>query len=842
MLDPLRKLITRKFGRQISAARDCNDLAEAIKSNTNRNISSTTLRRYFGLLPSKTAFSKYNLDTLSIYAGYDDFNSYTLEYGANKININLPNESILEEIKQITRYTLNSIFRKALTDFNKTIPRQELNKRVDKFLESDYMIFPLIAPGGYGKSTALAHWVKSNLENHLVLFSPASIFHSLINPGKDLNRKLSMNLKSADNVYNTLIPWLRDNEKKLIIVIDALDEISSEPEKLIELAEYILDNASLYAHTRSIKVIFSSREAVWHTHLAEIFNLRSEREWFEEIDPGLETGYTNLPLLSNSEIRLIISGYSKAGNKRLVFDSIPWDIRELLRIPIHLHFLNELHKTGKTVERISQLDITREFIREYVFRGRYAEQKEDIIWTIIELLDSAGDIGFLNKNDLKIKLPIHLKRESAYFQGYKDLLHAGILSEEREENRFGIYQTRIAFKHQNIHQYLYSLFLIKENSGLNKNLLTEVCKSRHNMLWTSQIIAILYEIAYDGEDYDAIADFCDLPEEIIRSFNVRIAVGKSFRRKNDITKKLISRYAELSKGRKMFFEEFVDTNYIFNNFRFRIEEYLKYEKNIEPQLFGNCILFLGSFLELNTRDCHGYYRKINNIQPDSSVYPWPIGRKVTSHILYEYFINNHTIPDLEKFIGNYSQIAYSYPGYLERGLIEFELSVMTALMLIKEYTVLENMLEKSFKTYKVLTTSPNEPYIIRQNQNAVPGYFLEYARFKLGKHKADEFIPVWMKAIENYQTTFDDFQYLILLNWFVCEALCFYGDSDKALFWYNSALELSRFAEYEFFLAFLLLNDPLGREVYKTEALQLLQKTPILPERLILKFGPSVLQ
>lgn len=827
MVELLIKAITKKFGREISAARDCNELSAAIKNHTYRNISPTTLRRLFGLLPSKTALSKYNLDTLAIYAGFISYSSFSLKYGDNKSKIKLSDESVHQEIKQITRYTINSISRKALTDFNKTIPRLELNKRLDKFLESDHLIFPLIAPGGYGKSTALAHWVSSNIDNHLVFFAPASIFYPLISPGKDVNKKFSLKLDSADNIFNIFLNFHEESGKKFIIVIDALDEISSEPEKLIELTNYILESASLYANTKAIKTILSSREAVWHSYLAELFDSHKGRKSIEELNPVLETGYTNLPLLSNSEIKYILAEYNSNNQQKLIFESIPWELRELLRVPIYLHFANELLKNGKTAEKISQLDLTREYIKEYVFRGKYAEQKEDIVWTMIKLLESNSDTTFVNKNDLKSKLPVHLKRETAYYQAYNDLLHFGIISEEREENRYGIFLTKVGFKHQNLFYYLFSLYLIRKNGGLDIKLFSTLAKSERHALWVSHLIGILYEIAYDNEDYEALKNFCKLPENILEALPVKFSVGNSFRKQNAIREKLIKKFASTRTGRMRFFEHYVDINYIFNNYKLRITEYLKHETNVEPRLFGNCILFLAGLLKLNKGECENHFNTIREIYPDANVHPWPIGRKVTSHILYDFFIRNGKLKNLNQYIHSHASIAFAYKGYLERGRIEFEMSIMVALVLVQEFQILNVMLENALKSYSNITNQKQEEINVwwTESQNRVAICFLEYANYKLGKYNTENLPDFWIKAIDSYALTYDDFQYLILLNWFLTDYYTSEGFRDKAVNYHSNALEISRFAEYDFFTVFLLKNDPLKRPEFHAAANQMLIHT-----------------
>ncbi len=55
-------------------------------------------------------------------------------------------------------------------------------------------------------------------------------------------------------------------------------------------------------------------------------------------------------------------------------------------------------------------------------------------------------------------------------------------------------------------------------------------------------------------------------------------------------------------------------------------------------------------------DCEHYFGIIDQVYPDKEVYPWPIGRKVSSTILHKYFVEKREIKDLDKLIQKYTLI------------------------------------------------------------------------------------------------------------------------------------------------------------------------------------------
>ena len=47
-----------------------------------------------------------------------------------------------------------------------------------------------------------------------------------------------------------------------------------------------------------------------------------------------------------------------------------------------------------------------------------------------------------------------------------------------------------------------------------------------------------------------------------------------------------------------------------------------------------------------------------------------------------------------------------------------------------------------------------------------------------------------------------------MLKWLLCDYFRIAGDIEKANIHYQSALEISQFAQYDFFTAFLMINNP----------------------------------
>jgi hypothetical protein len=96
-----------------------------------------------------------------------------------------------------------------------------------------------------------------------------------------------------------------------------------------------------------------------------------------------------------------------------------------------------------------------------------------------------------------------------------------------------------------------------------------------------------------------------------------------------------------------FFERFPYVDGLANGYQIHVQKYLKEKKNTEAQLFGYCLLYLGSALSNNPNRSE-ILNKINAIKIKENIHPFPLARKYMSNIL-ENYLNNNT-KELEKWI------------------------------------------------------------------------------------------------------------------------------------------------------------------------------------------------
>lgn len=75
-LERLREEVCQRFGRKVAKHRDVVELADQLKKKTETDLSTQTVKRFFGLIKDDTKPSAITLDTLSIYLGYSSWEGF----------------------------------------------------------------------------------------------------------------------------------------------------------------------------------------------------------------------------------------------------------------------------------------------------------------------------------------------------------------------------------------------------------------------------------------------------------------------------------------------------------------------------------------------------------------------------------------------------------------------------------------------------------------------------------------------------------------------------------------------------------------------------------------------
>lgn len=97
-----------------------------------------------------------------------------------------------------------------------------------------------------------------------------------------------------------------------------------------------------------------------------------------------------------------------------------------------------------------------------------------------------------------------------------------------------------------------------------------------------------------------------------------------------------------------FFERFPFIDKLSSAYQLSLKKYLREKSNPEAQLYGNCLLYMGYALSNTTSKRTKILSIVNQIPLDTSVHPFPLGRKFACNIL-ECYLNGEQ-QELENWI------------------------------------------------------------------------------------------------------------------------------------------------------------------------------------------------
>ena len=150
-----------------------------------------------------------------------------------------------------------------------------------------------------------------------------------------------------------------------------------------------------------------------------------------------------------------------------------------------------------------------------------------------------------------------------------------------------------------------------------------------------------------------------------------------------------------------FVEHFPDYDNLCNYYFKVYESYLKYNHRPEAQLFGNCMLFLKSFWEMEGELCHSYIQIISKIEINNAYHPYLIGRYYASNILFHSFYGDSNL--VQKYIESYLNFRDSMPkdGKHFKDFPASEYIVSEALLHCGKFQEILVILEKAISEFSI---------------------------------------------------------------------------------------------------------------------------------------------
>lgn len=424
----LRFDVRNRIKKEKLYGRDCAELSDQIYNETHRQVSCTTLKRFFGLIRSEFKPSKYTLDSLSQFVGFKDWHDYLNCYDDSKYTFGDHDSWDLLKIRlmQVTEHCLKSLKQKTGYNHKKFIFRSFVEERLQKFQQSEARGTMFIAPDGYGKSTLMIQIAEkilkdsqSEVNNDIVILIDGGIFFNLYSNNNNielLNQLLDFKIQSSLSLYFQQNP--QKLKGRIWMLIDSIDEIFFDRERYQHLIENLM--RIIMAHNNNwFKVIVTCRP-----ENLEIFTFSLQN------NPLLETFWynvgffeekcfdaINIPPFKINEIKSILKLHHTENDYKEIFSHH----KDVLEIISHPYSLSLFIGAFSEHENVSEIILLNRYINTNVLSPPFLEEKLVLINKFIELCNYGKETYAVKKNLL---LPYN-----SNIPAYRQLISNGVLYE-----------------------------------------------------------------------------------------------------------------------------------------------------------------------------------------------------------------------------------------------------------------------------------------------------------------------------------------------------------------------------------------------------------------------------
>ncbi len=664
----VKKQIHKKYGFEVTYSKECKILFDSILEKTNRQISISTLKRFFGIVNSRFNPSKYTLDTLAIYLKFKNWDELIFELKENKV-ISVETdfwEKAGKRFQVVTNKSLISIKAKLGKQYKNFPVREFAIDKISTFLHSQLLATAFIAPNGSGKSTIVAQLTElfftgenARYPNDIACLIDGSILFNLID--FDLEIGKFENVLDFDH-YSSFSVYFRENpdqvKGRFVLIIDSPYEIYYKQEKLIYFIENLLDITSAYKDFSWFKLIISCRPDDWKI-VENIIEKTPELKslWFDVSFVNVLFNTVNVPELNENEI----SQYLMHTNSPVSFEYLKFhypEISEIIKNPyfLHLYGLNQ-----KPEDVYSDIGLLTQFVNSKVLTGAYLEEKSKILNSFFRISHNAQFSNSVDKKDLP--------ELSSFNPAYKELISDNVLYEYTVRGNYLAVNTYVKFTNDILLGFFLANKWMEEN-GFNLNLFRRIYQFyESNKQLQTGILKYLIKFAFKESNTEILKNIFSVFEgenEIpfdreIKQVDPDIinVIGTEIRNNKALRNTLIPHYAKSKHGQYFCFESFFDMDSIVLHSGGNVRFYLENKRTTEAFIYGHFLKFMQFFLAMDNVNCLKEYELFQTIELPDNTNPATAGYYFCPQLMYQSVFFAEVDSDLISRIYKMSELFYN---------------------------------------------------------------------------------------------------------------------------------------------------------------------------------------
>lgn len=614
----LKHEIQKKNGRVISHAVDCQVLSEEIESSTKRQVSISTIKRFFGLIQSPFKPSKYTLDTLAIYLNFDNWQDFANHFENEKQLIS--GEKIWENFKKennvITQASLKSLKGKIGKRFENFPLRRFAEKKFDEFLCSSKLATAIIAPDGYGKSTTVTQLTEkfftgtdSKYPNDVVCLVDGSILYNLLTYSPEVGRLYNLIEYDPVKGFNVVFRKNPDLVKgRFVVIVDGVDDIYLDNEKTNHFIDNLLNIVSSYENIGWFKLLITCSPKKWR-----LFTYRMQKKqilksfWFDVPFHGTDDDIINIPMLKGKEIRTIF----EKNNFHETLEDLCFNHPNILDIISNPYMLHLFLSTYKPNDTIRDIDLLNQYITKAILFSPYHEEKSLIIKSFLTLCGYGKKGTEVRKEDLNLSP----SRNTAY----NELIVSGILTEYLINDNSLSLTIFVKFSQNILFSYYLAKMLLKENE-LSIDFLKDIFGGYINSTQIGcDVLRYIIKILFKDEQVEMLKNIFSIIETDQYTINrqsyrspccsLTQLIGVELKRNQKLREILIPYYAQSEPARKHYFQSFFDFDRLVIHSGKDLDCYLHYNQSNDAKQYVYFMKFMEYFLCGNKELCKAEFEK-----------------------------------------------------------------------------------------------------------------------------------------------------------------------------------------------------------------------------------------
>ena len=245
--------------------------------------------------------------------------------------------------------------------------RKFADKKITAFLKSTQKATAFIAPAGYGKSTIAVQFTKEYFKKHkakssddIVCLIDGRILFNLISHNPKIIRLANL---LEFNPQKSFTNYFREHPEqvkgKFFLLIDGLDEVYYQAEKLSAFIDNLMKIISAYENLDWIKIIITCRPEAWQIFVSFFKNNPYLKKlWFDISFEGNLSSVINVPLLNKKEIKKILeeNRYPQS------FETLLFHFPEITEIICNPYFLHLFLQVSKKASIHSELELLNQIV------------------------------------------------------------------------------------------------------------------------------------------------------------------------------------------------------------------------------------------------------------------------------------------------------------------------------------------------------------------------------------------------------------------------------------------------------------------------------------------------